>query len=151
MRKTPSASNVAMLAFDKIPPRVIGSSQPFIVIDRAALCRVGRGSAYRDCLFRRSDGTVIIRPRELERAAFLDLCVKLHVRIGGDRRFENGGEYRFAVKFAREPVDDLPWNRLAVFVLPLTGLHYVRQQRLDLDDFAFLGFLGKLAPRLLFP
>ena len=38
---------------------------------------------------------------------------------------------------------------LAVLVLALTGLHDVRHQRLDLDDFALLGFLRKLEPRLL--
>src|SRR5262249_21255907 len=62
--------------------------------------------------------------------------------------FKIGSENRLAVKFASKLVDDLARDRLAILVLALAGLHDVRQQRLDFDDLAFLGFGRKLEPWL---
>src|SRR5262245_17420827 len=74
--------------------------------------------------------------------------MKLNVRISSDRRLHVGREHRLAVKFARELVDDLARNRLAILVLALTRLHDVGQQGLDLDDLALFRFFRNFEPRL---
>ena len=69
---------------------------------------------------------------------------KNYVRVRGDRRPQVRRKNRLAIKFADEFIDDLAWNWLAIFIFALAGLHHVRQQRFDFDDFALFCFLGKL-------
>src|SRR5262249_46203823 len=92
-------------------------------------------------------GTIIVDPAEPEGPAALDLCSELDERIGCDSGFEVGGEHALAIKVARELVDDLARDRVAALVLAEPGLHRMRQERLDLDNLAFFGFLWNLSPR----
>src|SRR5262245_4558541 len=86
--------------------------------------------------------TVVAGPLELDRAARGRDCEERDERIGGDRREQIGAEYFQSVIGAHELGDDVARDRLADIVVPVAGLHLVRDQRLDRDDLALLG-LGR--------
>src|SRR5215468_3272038 len=80
----------------------------------------------------------VIDPGEFERAGLGRFELELEIRIGGNRAFEVAAENKLAVELARESVDDHERDWLAARVFAQTGLHHVRDQRLDVDGVAFL-------------
>src|SRR5882724_5174317 len=85
---------------------------------------------------------VVAGPLELDRAARSRDREERDEGIGRDRREEVCAEYFQPVIGAHELGDDVARDRLAHIVVPIAGLHLVRDQRLDRDDVALLG-LGR--------
>src|SRR3954447_3283883 len=83
---------------------------------------------------------VVADPFELERAALLRDREERQIGIGRDRREEIGAKNLGAVVAAREARDDVARDQRAVRGMAEAGLHDVRGQRADLDDFAASGF-----------
>src|SRR5580704_1014219 len=82
---------------------------------------------------------VLVGPGERQRAAFGSDGEERDERIGGNGGIKLGAEHFLAVIGADEVVDDVARDRLAGNADAVAGLHHVRDQRLDLDDVAFLG------------
>src|SRR5262245_6147424 len=106
--------------------------------DRRTLTSLNNG----DPFLSRDRAAVIIRPRESESAAFLNLRRKLQIRIGSDRRIEIAAEHRLIVKLTHEAVDDLARDHGAVLVPAQAVFHRVRQQGLDLAALPFARLPG---------
>src|SRR5262249_18059247 len=87
---------------------------------------------------------VVAGPFEAQRAAFGGNGGKGQERIGGNRREQLGAEDFLSVIFADEVGDDVAWHRLACIVGAKAGLHVVRDQRFDLDDFAAFGLRRRI-------
>src|SRR6202521_4964955 len=94
--------------------------------------------------FRRGgfDLAVIVGPFEFQRPALGRHREESDERVRGDRLMQVGAEDFRAVIGAHEQVDDVARDGGAGFVAPVSGLHDVRDQRLDLDDLTALG-LGR--------
>src|SRR5262249_14776323 len=99
---------------------------------RGGVLGLGRGEA------------VVAGPFEAQRAAFGGNGGKGQERIGGNRREQLGAEDFLSVIFADEVGDDVAWHRLACIVGAKAGLHVVRDQRFDLDDFAAFGLRRRI-------
>src|SRR5207244_8441251 len=65
-------------------------------------------------------------------------------RIGGNIREHHGADDFLSVTYADEFGDDVAVHRLARIVGAKTGLHIVRDQRLDLDDVAAFGLRRRI-------
>src|SRR5580704_244242 len=80
-----------------------------------------------------ADGAALRRDRE-----------ERHEGIGGDRRRHLHAEDLRAVPGRCEALDDVARNDAAVGAGPEAGLHRMQDQRLDLDDLARFGGLGRI-------
>src|SRR4029077_4315074 len=98
-------------------------------------------SRHLDRLARLDQRAFVIDPGELERAGFRRLELELEIRVGRNRAFQIAAENELAVEFARKDIDDHARDRLAAYVLAKSGLHDVRNQRLDVDRLALPNFL----------
>src|SRR5580700_2817730 len=81
----------------------------------------------------------LVGPGERERAALGGDGEERDVGIGGNGGIKRGVKNFLAVIGADEIVDDVARDRLAGDADAVAGFHHVRDQRLDLDDLAFLG------------
>src|SRR3984957_16159028 len=82
---------------------------------------------------------VLVGPGERQRAALGGDGEERDVGIGGDGGIKLGAEHFLAIIGADEVVDDVARDRRAGDAVAIAGLHHMRDQRLDLDDLAFLG------------
>src|SRR5947209_15002356 len=97
-------------------------------------------SLHRDLSGTHSRLVVIVRPAECQHAAFAGDDSEGDERIGCHRRKQLGAENLLAIIQAREALDDIARDRLAFDIVAISGLHWVSDQRLHLDDAAALGF-----------
>src|SRR5262247_3204886 len=96
---------------------------------------------HRDVLVRDYRAAVVIPPGEVERAALFDLGGELEVGIRCDRGVEVAAKHRPSVELARERIDDLARDDVAVLVPAQAIFHDVGNQRLDLNDLSPSGLL----------
>src|SRR5216684_1641469 len=88
--------------------------------------------------------TFVARPAKADGAALLRDREERDERIGGDRRRKRHVEDLRPVPGGDEALDDVARNDPAVGAGPEARLHRMQDQRLDLDDLARLGGLGRI-------
>src|SRR5262245_30503357 len=84
---------------------------------------------------------IVARPLERDGSALDGGRPEREERIGGDRRMKVGAEDLRPVVPAHETADDVARNGGAELASAIAGLHWVGDQRLDLDDFTATGAL----------
>src|SRR5262245_38854628 len=93
-------------------------------------------------------GALIVNPLKLQAARLRRHGRESEVGIGRDSWMPVSPEDLHAVIGARERVDDVAWDELAIDITAMAGLHGMGDQRFHLDDLALLGRAGDAHTRL---
>src|SRR5215468_7567084 len=102
------------------------------------------GSSYGDGDLFLDVEPLIAGPAQTDGAALLGHREEGHERIGGDRRREGDAENLGLVPGGDEALDDVARDQPAIGAGAKAGLHRMQDQRLDLDQLARFGGLGRI-------